>query len=315
MSKHISQPQIQGCVLGAAIGDAMGCPVEFLSLEQIQQQYGTDGITDYVLFKNKGDVRYAPYTDDTQMAEAVIHGLLDNCTELDPAMQAIAKHFIQWEQHPQGGHRAPGNACIHGCKQLANGIHWSEAGGASAGGCGSVMRAYPFGLFFHDNIQNAEQWSVEHSKLTHRDPIALAACAAMAVAIVMCLHRQPIDDILLAMTETASHYSSETEFMLQKACKASTESESKMKNWFEGWAAHEAITIAAYLFKIHHLDSKQAILSAANTPGDSDSIATLVGALCGAYNGIDSFPQHWVDQLERNRELYALSNVIYHFRY
>jgi len=315
MSTHISQSQIQGCVLGAAIGDAMGCPVEFLSLEQIHQQYGADGITDYVLFKNKDDLRYAPYTDDTQMAEAVINGLLDNYNELDPAMQAIARHFIKWEQHPQGGHRAPGNACIHGCKQLDSGIHWSEAGGATAGGCGSVMRAYPFALFFHDDIHKAEQWAVEHSKLTHRDPIALAACAAMAVATVMCLQRQAVDDIMLSMTEVAGRYSSETAFMLQKACNATPEAESKMKNWYQGWAAHEAITLAAYLFKRHYRDSKQAILSAANTPGDSDSIGTLVGALCGAYNGINGLPQHWIDQLERNRELYALSNVIYHFRY
>ena len=43
------------------------------------------------------------------------------------------------------------------------------------------MRAYPFGLVFADDPARAEAWSIAHSKLTHRDPIALAACAAMAV--------------------------------------------------------------------------------------------------------------------------------------
>ena len=137
----------------------------------------------------------------------------------------------------------------------------------------------------------------------------------MSVATVMCLQRKEVDDILLAMTEVAGPYSSETAFMLQKACNATAEAESKVQNWYEGWAAHEAITLAAYLFKHHYRDPEQAILTAANTPGDSDSIGTLVGALCGAYNGIDSFPQHWVVQLERNRGLYALSNIIHHFRY
>jgi ADP-ribosylglycohydrolase len=37
---------------------------------------------------------------------------------------------------------------------------------------------------FHDQVEKVEEWAVEHSKLTHRDPIALAACAAMGVGMV-----------------------------------------------------------------------------------------------------------------------------------
>lgn len=314
MPNTITQSQFQATVLGAAIGDAMGCPVEFLSLEQIHKQYGPAGVTDYVLLKNKSGTICAPYTDDTQMSEAVIKGLLDDSSSLDAAMQSIALHFIEWERNPQGGHRAPGNACIQGSKQLAQGIHWSKAGGETAGGCGSVMRAYPFGLFFHDDINAAEEWSVEHSKLTHRDPIALAACASMSVGIALCLHKKSVDDILLAMIEAASRYSSETSFMLEKASSTTANKESTMKNWYEGWAAHEAITLSAYLFKLYSDDPKTAILTAANTPGDSDSIASLVGSLCGAYNGVESLPAHWIEKLERNRQLNALSIVTYQTR-
>src|SRR5690606_22183692 len=54
----------------------------------------------------------------------------------------------------------------------------------------------------------------------------------------------------------------------------------------EGWAAHEAIAAAVYLFVRHPDDPRAAILEGANTPGDSDSLATLAGALCGARAGL-----------------------------
>lgn len=309
--EYQSLNQFQGAVVGSAIGDAMGCPTEFLSMAQIYEQYGQQGVTGYVLFREEGGDQFAPYTDDTQMAEAVCRSLLDNSQDLDSTMNTIAKRFIIWESNPQGGHRAPGRACIEGCQRLAKGIHWSEAGGKNSGGCGSVMRTYPFGLFFCHDIVKAEQWAVEHSKLTHGAPIALAACAAMAVGISMALKKQPINEIMYTMTSTAARYSPETAFMLQKASESPAENEHSMKAWYEGWAAHEAIAISAYLFKIHYQNPKEAILSAANTPGDSDSIGALVGALVGAYQGISAFPKEWIERLERNKELLKLASDIY----
>ena len=307
--------QFQGAVIGSAIGDAMGCPTEFLSMAQIVEQYGKLGVTDYALFREEDGRRFAPYTDDTQMAEAVCRGLLDEHSGLDAAMRAIAKRFIDWEANPQGGHRAPGKACLEGCQRLAAGAQWNEAGGRNAGGCGSVMRAYPFGLLFHHDMDKSTQWAAEHSRLTHGAPIALAACAAMAVGTAMALHHEPVESILQKMVDTASRYSPETAFMLQKAVDAPAEKERNMKSWYEGWAAHEAIAISAYLFKIHLSDPRAAILSATNSPGDSDSIAALVGALIGAYHGIDVFPEHWIRHLERNQELLALAGALYHAEY
>ena len=140
--------QFQGVVVGSAIGDAMGAPTEFLSMAQIHAQFGERGVTGYVHFREENGREFAPYTDDTQMAEAVCRGLLEEHQELDPSMTAIGQHFIRWESAPLGGHRAPGGACLNGCQQLAKGVPWPEAGGKNAGGCGSVMRDYPFGLFF-----------------------------------------------------------------------------------------------------------------------------------------------------------------------
>jgi ADP-ribosylglycohydrolase len=180
------QAKIAGAVLGAAIGDAMGHPTEFLSADQIRARFPPDGVASYELWWELDGKRFAPYTDDTQMAEIVLRSLVKGrkaSADFDDVMTDIAVGFIEWRSNPQGGHRAPGNACLAGAAQLASGVHWSIAGGATAGGCGSVMRAYPFGLVFADDLEQAEEWSVQHSKMTHRDPIALAACAAMTTGI------------------------------------------------------------------------------------------------------------------------------------
>ncbi len=174
-----------GAVMGAAIGDAMGHPTEFMSMAAIRSKYGPEGVTGFELFWDKGGKHFAPYTDDTQMAEIVLRVMIEareQNTDMDRVMEDMASGFVAWSKRPQGGHRAPGNACMSGCSALSRGVHWSKAGGATAGGCGSVMRAYPFGLLFADDLQRAERWSVEHSKMTHRDPIALAAWSSLVSA-------------------------------------------------------------------------------------------------------------------------------------
>src|SRR5688572_4424098 len=65
-----------GAVLGGAIGDAMGHPTEFLSMDAIRQRWGDDGVQGFELFWDRGGRRFAPYTDDTQMAEAVLRTLV-----------------------------------------------------------------------------------------------------------------------------------------------------------------------------------------------------------------------------------------------
>lgn len=302
-----------GTVLGAAIGDAMGHPTEFIgSFDGIFQRYGPAGVTGFELYWERDGQRFAPYTDDTQMAEAVLRTLLDESADLDRAMTLLARRFINWADHPQGGHRAPGNACLSGCRALANGIHWSEAGGPTAGGCGSVMRAYPFGLVFANDLGKAERWAVAHSKLTHRDPIALAASAAMAVGVALIIQQTPPGAVLAAMVEAAARYSERTAAMMERAIEEAHTGVGPEITFsrLQAWAAHEAIAAAVYLFARHPDAPGTAILEGANTPGDSDSIATLAGALTGARTGVDALPAQWVADVERSAELQALAGRI-----
>jgi ADP-ribosylglycohydrolase len=307
--------RVLGSVLGGAIGDALGHPTEFLDTNAIRARWGEAGVTDYVLFWDDGGERFAPYTDDTQMAEQVLRGLLEGRDEqwgLDETMQAIGRRFVQWMVDPQGGHRAPGNACLAGCRALQGGIPWREAGGEQAGGCGSVMRAHPFGLVFADDPPRAEAWAVAHSALTHRDPIALAACAAMAVGVAGFVRGEPLDRVLDDAIAAALRWDATTAGMMGRAraeARAGVGPEQTLDR-LRSWAAHEAIAAAIYLTARHPDDSTAAMLEGANAPGDSDSIASMAGALLGARCGASALRSDWIERLERTVELQLLARAI-----
>jgi ADP-ribosylglycohydrolase len=297
---------ILGSVLAAAVGDALGAPVEFDSMRAIRDRFGPDGLTDLVL----GPDGTARYTDDTQMLEATARGLLDgDPTDLDETMRRIAARFVAWAREPQGGHRAPGNACLAGCRALAGGVDWREAGGPTAGGCGSVMRVAPFGLRFHGDPQRAAEWGASHSMLTHGDPIARAACAAMATGVALAVGGQPVPALLDPMIRAAEGYSARTAAMMRRArdeAEAGVQPDEVLDR-LRSWAAHEAIASTIYLAARNPDDLRQALIEGANSPGDSDSIACMAGALLGAVHGATAIPAPWTAALERAAELAELA--------
>ena len=308
--------RVRGAILGAAIGDAMGHPTEFIrSFEGIRRKYGPDGVRKFELFWNRDGKRFAPYTDDTQMAEAVLRGLLDGRSQgadLDATMALIAERFIKWNNHPQGGHRGPGGACRAGCAALERGVPWREAGGKDAGGCGSVMRAYPFGLVFAEEPERAEAWAVAHSLLTHRHPMATSAAGAMAVGMVHILHGESVKQVTSEMVAAACRHSPKTAGKMTRAideARRGVAPEVTLQRVL-GWRGDEAIAAAVYLFERHPDDPREAVLEATNTPGDSDSLATLVGAMVGARVGVEALPEAWVRDVERSADLSVLASRV-----
>ncbi|MBK9342280.1 MAG: ADP-ribosylglycohydrolase family protein [Dehalococcoidia bacterium] len=301
-----------GAVLGAAVGDALGHPTEFLSHDGITRTFGPSGVSGFELWWTRGTHRFAPYTDDTQLAEIVLRALVqhaDSPGSLDAVMEAIAANVAKWSVDPQGGHRAPGNSCIAGAERLRAGTPWRQAGGPNAGGCGSVMRAYPFGLLLRHDVARAEQWAVEHSRMTHQAPIALAACAAMAVGVAGEVRGDAPGEVLTEMVEAAGRYDAGTARMAEEALADAANGTDPVAvlERLQGWAAHEAIAAAMFVVARHERDLPGALLEGANAAGDSDSIATLAGALLGARLGIEALPAEWLRDVERSSELRTLA--------
>lgn len=360
-----SYDRIAGSLFAAAIGDALGGFTEFEpgvydkqpladSIDAVEKMLARglirtsddlqDVYADRVNFLKKRGLIDAKtgvaisYTDDTAMSILVMHELLQarkNEWGLDKAMTEMAKLFVTDAQHSKGWTapgRAPGGACINGVQELAariknnqNDDNWWRAGAIKAGGCGSVMRAHPFGLVFSDDLEKAEAWAIEHSRLTHQDPIALAACAAMAVGTGLALRQEEPAVVVAQMIAAAQRhdhkdlrtvikmqrayaYAKQARALMDKKALATVYDALQDKEFitlhtnvfhdFKGWGAHEAIAAALYVFALVPNDPDAAICLGVHTPGDSDSIASLAGALVGARTGITKLNPKNIHEIE-----------------
>lgn len=163
-----------GCLLGGAVGDALGAPVEFHSIHLIRNKYGLTGIADYdAAYGRRGAI-----TDDTQMTLFTAEGLLraitgrhDNgvCDRASMIHQAYIRwlrtqgvrsrsHFPQdemdgWLIGVEGLHsrRAPGNTCLSAL--LGEDMGEMQRPLNDSKGCGGVMRVAPIGLIAEDEKQ------------------------------------------------------------------------------------------------------------------------------------------------------------------
>ena len=315
----------------AAAGDAFGRVTEFIpSIDKIFAKY-PNGITSSKDFKPSDwldiptefkDKQIAPYTDDTAMAILVLKALKSSKKHdygIDETMSLIAYNFIKDSKRALGwkaDFRAPGNCCMEYVSELESQFkngnlspRWwavSPADGKT-GGCGSVMRAYPFGLVFADEPEKAKDWAAQHSLLTHGDSLSKASCAAMAIGTALAMQNRDKDYIIKTMIAAAQEYDNVTATKLQEAYKRSEQAKKivgkqdpykallnpsnqfrkhheEFFKEFLGWAAHDAMAGVVYLFNLCAQDAELAIFLGVHTPGDSDSIASLAGALCGAYS-------------------------------
>lgn len=197
-----SREQVRGCILGGAVGDALGYPVEFMSYEQIRMKYGNRGITEYELDANG----VAEISDDTQMTLFTATGLLFASTRGhthgvcgDPD-DYVRMHYLDWYATQTGGRqggcggswlgwekrlyvrRAPGNTCMDALEILSRGGTVEN----SSKGCGGVMRVAPAAIcndycFLPEEI--IATMAAKLAGITHRHPVGRLSAAALAMII------------------------------------------------------------------------------------------------------------------------------------
>ena len=303
---------IRGCMLGGAVGDALGSPVEFLDLKGIERLCGTSGVTNYVEF---GDGT-GGITDDTQMAlfRACEKGICNG-----PGV--VKGAYLRWLR-TQGGalpkdtpdfvpdsgwligekalwkHRAPGRTCI---TALEAGRWCDLAARNNSKGCGTVMRTAPVGLFLKPG--SAYELGCEVSKLTHGHRTGITAGGAMAMLISMLVNGKAPDDAvdeLIAFLNDRPE-AAETVVALKKARSAHSVSELG-----QGWVAEEALAIGVFCALSHTWNFKDGVLEAVNITGDSDSTGAIAGNILGAINGEGAIPAEWRKHL---REYDIVSQV------
>jgi ADP-ribosylglycohydrolase len=326
--------RVRGCLLGGAIGDALGAPVEFDSISSIRHAHGQAGLTDLAP-DWRGETGLI--TDDTQMTLFTVEGLIRAVVRarergFGGSEVTLVRHaYLRWldtQEHrtpppPDGlvrtgwlreqawlySRRAPGNACLSGLRAVRHaGLGPLAAPGApgpvnpGSKGCGTVMRSAPYGLAAGD-ARAAFRMAADCAQITHGHPTGYLAAGAFAAIVFHLVHgrttAQAVRQGLDLLREHPGH--EETTHAVEAAVALATQGEPSpeaVETLGGAWVAEEALAIAVYCTLVHEDDVERALLLSVNHSGDSDSTGAVCGNLLGARHGEEVLPARWLSRLE-----------------
>lgn len=332
-----------GCLLGGALGDALGAPVQALTYKQITREYGHDGVADL----EPNIYGLAEVTNNTQLTLFTAEGLLrDKCRrdkkgvekDLRETTNVIYRAYLRW-LYTQGlstsnwsGSDYDGwlvgvkalyvkkemtttwaTTCIttlgKGVKgRLSKPVNNSKT-------CGSVIRVAPVGLF-SDTGDQAFELGKRVGAITHGHPDAYYSSAAMALLIYHIIQGMSIMDATLDVINELKKQD-DTELCVEKLEQAICLYETKLpymralKELGAGKEAVEVLAIGVYCSLVYSNDMVEALRLAVNHGGDSDSIGSITGNIVGAYLGKDAIPEDWLSKLELAKEIEEMATDLY----
>lgn len=303
-----------GCMLGSAIGDALGKQNEGVNREVILKR---GYINDYGRAPegSPGEaLREGQYTDDTEQMLVLAQSLIA-CSGFDAKDFAnrIAKWGLDIRTDPSR-RRLLGPSSSWAIEKLNSGISWKESG-SDVPSCGSAMRIAPIGLFFND-IHEVEKKAVLSSIPTHKSKSAVAGAVAVAVAVRCALDGCDRFEIIKKTCELTSNH----EIALANKIEYSLELRNELPDTVlpqlgTSFYVYDTVPCAFYFFSRYFEEPRRAVIEAVNAGGDTDSIGCITGALCGALYGIDCFPKKWIDGLENKQLVEDTSILIYEKSY
>lgn len=324
----------KGCLLGGAIGDALGWPVEFLKLNEIDQKYGSEGICELqITSSGKAEI-----TDDTQMTLFTAEGILRAETRgirkgicHPPSVAYFAyQRWLLTQGYPRVdeyewiydgwlldirelyARRAPGNSCISALLGRKKGSIEEPINNSK--GCGGVMRVAPAGLFYRK--EHTFDMAVEFAALTHGHPSGYLSAGALAYIIASVIEGQNLKDSVMDTIKKLESYRGHEE-CTRKLNKAVELVESDLsdieaiKQIGEGWVGEEALAVSVYCALKHRQSFKKALIASVNHDGDSDSTGAITGNILGAYLGLDSIPGEWVKNIELSGVLMKIADDLF----
>jgi ADP-ribosylglycohydrolase/protein-tyrosine phosphatase len=310
------------CLLGGAIGDALGYRVEFDSLATIRAKHGPEGIR-----LDRADGRLV-VSDDTQMTLFTLEGQVRAGRRGVPLVDAIRRSYLDWYRtqrsqwqvkaahegllaHSSLWHaRAPGNTCLSALG--AGGQGSVEKPINHSKGCGGVMRTAPLG-FLGDGFSETDVYSqgVAAAALTHGHPDGYAPAGVMALSVRRLLADASWTDAVEAgvAAVTAHTEAVGTRTLLDEVWSSLTMASDARRSasFGRGWVGDEALAVGLHAAATAG-SFAEAIEVASNHDGDSDSTASIAGQLYGAKHGLSVLPAeavYRVDVLEALLDLYG----------
>lgn len=306
----LKEERFTGCLLGVAVGDALGQPIEAFPPERLREKFGE--IRDFI----PGDPRLpmpldaGQWTDDTQMTLDILRSIL-RCGRVDP--EDIAREFVA--DHETQGIRFSGFAVTYALKRLRRGIPWDRSGlsDEKSQGNGAAMRIAPIGLFDCQHWERLKEDVRLASIMTHCHPEAVAG--ATAVAYLVARVATETLDLKIAIADTVD-FIGECQ-VAENLCRAEellaqgVEAESALRTLgTTGWVVH-TVAAAAFCFLKTPDDFERSVINAVMGGNDADTTAAITGAISGAYNGEAAIPARWREGVERGAEIRSMASGLW----
>lgn len=341
----VSACHARGCLLGGAVGDALGAPVEFLSWGGIRSRFGDDGIQE--LAPAYG--RVGAITDDTQMtlwtAEGVLRGnsrahdrgVGDPLATLPGAYlrwlytqdarlprhfnESDRRHVLGDDRTPSGwllgvrelhARRAPGNTCLASLRSGLMGRRTDAINDSK--GCGGVMRVAPLALLHDASAEVAFQHGCDAAALTHSHPTGWLSAGAFAAILVQLREGMTLEQSVrrvagrLRVEQRHEETTRALEDALALYVRGTAPTPEAVESLGGGWVAEEALAIAVYAALVAGDDFARGVRIAVNHSGDSDSTGSIAGQLLGLQHGPDVIPAEWTDRLELREEICIIAD-------
>jgi len=288
--------RVRGAVLGAAVGDALGVPVEFRSRAErrsdpveVMRAHGTHGQP------------AGTWSDDTSMILATLDAVAETGGSIDAGaiMHAFARWMRRGEYTPHGEVFDIGNATRSAIQAFLAGTPAAECGGGSewSNGNGSLMRILPVALARADDPELVEVAS-SVSALTHAHERSRFCCAFYCVVANELLHGSSVAEATAFAWEVMD---ARWTFSAPERERFERLHPDELLGRDEddiGSSGHVIDTLEAALWVNHrHDDYAGAVLHAVNLGDDTDTTGCVAGGLAGLIHGVDGIPGEWRDAL------------------
>lgn len=342
--------KFRGALIGGACGDALGYPLQGLSVSRIEHKYGPFGLRTLVRSSKFGNE--APVTGNTQLALATIDGLLWADAKKMEETDGIYRGYMRWFYSQTGVEPRRGQKswmrrqphereiCLvrekfmHFRRNPEEGLLNAFAGDAigttkskvnDSKGSGVLQRAVPVGLLYEGESKTAFETAVKIAAYSHSNPVAYYSAGALA-ALISCLAKGMTLPKSLERVHSLLNKVHKADSITTLLSAAEQQAHDHPAGKEEPWAhidsihslgsgdqADEALAIAVYacLAVDDPLDS---VVVAANHDGNSPVTASLTGAIQGVRFGEVFVPSYWKDLVEGKETVLGLADKLFHLR-
>lgn len=287
-------------VIGHAIGDAMGVPVEFCIREKLLAHPVTK-----MIGYGSHDVPAGTWSDDTSMEIATMDSMINQGGKIN--CEDIMMNFYYWLKEakytPYGEVFDAGRTCIKSIINFSKGYDISECGQKDeySNGNGSLMRILPIAYYcYYNKLKEEEIFEVvkDVSSLTHAHEISVLGCYIYVNYIIKLLEgKDKFESYNLIKLIDHSMFTEESLEVYKRILKEDIEKYSIDEIKSSGYVVDTLE--ASFWILLNASNFKEAIIGAINLGNDTDTIAAITGSMAGILYGYNSIPQEWLDKLAK----------------